>query len=88
LAIEQAGSTEGVDIQAAIRDVANAPGVEIKPGEWAKAVEAIANGEDIDYVGASGSLELDEQGDVAGAFAHWAIQDGAIVTVKVFEPQL
>jgi len=88
LAIEQAGSTEGVDIQAAIRDVANAPGVEIKPGEWAKAVEAIANGEDIDYVGASGSLEFDEQGDVAGAFAHWAIQDGSIVTVKVFEPQL
>ena len=87
LAIEQAGSTDGADVQAAIRDVANAPGVEIKPGEWAKAVEAIANGEDVDYVGASGSLEFDDQGDVSGAFAHWAIQNGEIVTVKVFEPE-
>lgn len=88
LAIQQAGSTEGPAIQQAIRSVANAPGVEILPGEWAKAVEAIANGEDIDYTGASGSLEFDEQGDVAGAFAHWEIQNGEIVTVKVFEPEL
>jgi ABC-type branched-subunit amino acid transport system substrate-binding protein len=88
LAIQQAGSTEGAAIQSTIRDVANAPGVEIRPGEWAKAVEAIANGEDIDYTGASGSLEFDDQGDVAGAFAHWAIQNGEIVTVEVFEPEL
>lgn len=88
LAIEQAGSTDGAAVQAAIREVANAPGVEIRPGEWQKAVEAIANGEDVDYTGASGSLEFDDQGDVAGAFAHWAIQNGEIVTVKVFEPEL
>lgn len=88
LAIQQAGNTDGPAIQAAMRQVANAPGIEIRPGEWAKAVEAIANGEDIDYTGASGSLEFDEQGDVAGAFAHWAIQDGEIVTVEVFEPEL
>jgi hypothetical protein len=71
-----------------MREVANAPGIEIRPGEWDKAVEAIANGEDIDYTGASGSLEFDEQGDVAGAFAHWAIQNGEIVTVEVFEPEM
>lgn len=88
LAIEQAGSTDGEAVQAAIRKVANAPGTEIKPGEWAKAVEAIANGEDIDYVGASGSAEFDAQGDVAGSFAHWAIEGGEIVTVKVFEPEM
>jgi len=87
LAIAQAGSTDGADVQSAIRDVANAPGVEIKPGEWAKAAEAIANGEEVDYVGASGSLEFDDQGDVSGAFAHWAIQNGEIVTVEVFEPE-
>lgn len=88
LAIEQAGSTDGPAVQAAIRDVANAPGIEIRPGEWEKAVAAIANNEDIDYTGASGSLNFDEQGDVAGAFAHWAIQNGEIVTVEVFEPEL
>jgi len=88
LAIEQAGTTDGSAVRDAMRDVANAPGIEIKPGEWAKAVEAIANGEDIDYVGASGSINFDDQGDVAGAFAHWEIQGGEIVTVKVFEPTL
>ncbi|MEL6384397.1 MAG: ABC transporter substrate-binding protein [Cyanobacteria bacterium J06626_18] len=88
LALEKAGDTDGTAVRDAIREVANAPGVEIKPGEWAKAVEAIANGEDIDYVGASGSVDLDDNGDVAGSFAHWAIQEGEIVTVEVFEPEL
>ena len=88
LAIEQAGNTDGPAIRDALRDVANAPGVVIEPGEWAKAAAAIANGEDIDYVGASGSCELDENGDVAGSFAHWAIENGEIVTVKIFEPDI
>ncbi|MGF1521386.1 MAG: ABC transporter substrate-binding protein [Leptolyngbyaceae cyanobacterium] len=88
LALEKAGDTDGTAVRDAMREVANAPGVEIKPGEWAKAVEAIANGEDIDYVGASGSIDLDDNGDVAGSFAHWAIQGGEIVTVEVFEPEL
>jgi branched-chain amino acid transport system substrate-binding protein len=55
LAIEQAGSTDGSSIKTAIREVANAPGIEIRPGEWTQAVEAIASGEDIDYTGASGT---------------------------------
>ena len=88
LALEKAGNTDGIAVRDAMREVANAPGVEIKPGEWAKAAEAIANGEDIDYVGASGSVDLDDNGDVAGSFAHWAIQGGEIVTVEVFEPEL
>lgn len=86
LAIEQAGTTEGPAIRDALREVANAPGMEIKPGEWAKAVTAIQNGEDIDFTGASGDLELDENGDVGGSFAHWAIENGEIATVKVFKP--
>ena len=88
LAIEKAGDTDGASIRDALRDVANGPGIEIGPGEWAKATAAIANGDDIDYVGASGSCDLDENGDVAGSFAHWAIENGEIVTVKVFEPEI
>ncbi|MBE7386244.1 MAG: ABC transporter substrate-binding protein [Leptolyngbya sp. SIO1E4] len=88
LALEKAGGTDGTAIRDAMREVASAPGIEIKPGEWAKAVEAIANGEDIDYVGASGSIDFDDNGDVAGSFAHWAIEGGEIVTVEVFEPEL
>lgn len=87
MAIEQAGSTDGTAIRDALRQVANAPGEPINPGEWAKAIAAIQNGEAIDYTGASGNLEFDDNGDVGGSFAHWAIESGEIVTVEVFEPE-
>ena len=69
LAIEKAGSADRGMISAALRDVANAPGTVIRPGEWAKAKEAIAAGEDINYQGASGAIEFDENGDVAGTYS-------------------
>lgn len=86
LAAEKAGSTDGTAVRDALREVANPPGAQILPGEWAKAKEMLGKGEDIDYVGASGSQNFDQQGDVAGTFAHWVIEDGQIKTVKVFEP--
>ena len=68
LAIEQAGSTDRAGIAAALRSVANAPGTIIRPGQWAEALAAIAAGEDINYEGASGAIEFDENGDVAGIY--------------------
>ena len=87
LAIQKAGSTDGTAIRDALRQVANPPGTEILPGEWAKAVELLKKGEDINYTGASGSLDFDEKGDVAGTFAHWTFKGGKIVDLKVFEPK-
>ena len=69
LAIEKAGSADRSKIGPALREVANAPGTVIRPGEWAKAKAAIAAGEDINYEGASGSIEFDENGDVAGVYS-------------------
>ena len=67
LAIEKAGAADRGKISAALREVANAPGMVIRPGEWQKAREAIAAGEDINYEGASGAIEFDANGDVTGA---------------------
>ena len=67
LAIENAGAADRSKISAALREVANAPGMVIRPGEWQKAREAIAAGEDINYQGATGDIEFDANGDVAGA---------------------
>jgi len=86
LAAEKAGSTDPRTIRDALRVVCNPPGEKILPGEWLKARRLLADGKDIDYVGASGSVDLDQAGDVSGTFAHWMIKDGKIVTVKVFEP--
>ncbi|MEO1199479.1 MAG: ABC transporter substrate-binding protein [Pseudomonadota bacterium] len=69
MAIEKAGSTDRDAISAALREVANAPGVEIFPGEWEKAKAAIANGEDVNYQGATGEIEFDDNGDVAGIYS-------------------
>lgn len=84
LAIEKAGSTDGTKIRDAIRDVASPPGVVVGPGEFAKAKELLAAGKDINYEGAAGSQDFDENGDVAGTFEHWEIKGEAIETVKIF----
>ena len=69
LAIEKAGAADRSKIAAALREVANAPGEVIRPGEWAKAKQLIAEGKDINYEGASGNVDFDENGDVAGIYA-------------------
>jgi len=69
LAIEKAGSTDRSAISAALREVANAPGEVIIPGEWEKAKALIAAGEDINYTGATGEIEFDVNGDVAGLYS-------------------
>ena len=69
LAIEKAGAADRSKISAALREVANAPGTVIRPGEWEKAKAAIAAGENINYEGASGAIEFDANGDVAGTYS-------------------
>jgi len=86
MAAEAAQSTNGKDVRDQLRKVANPPGEPILPGEWAKAKKLIDAGKDVDYKGASGSIDFDKNGDVSGTFAHWVIKDGKIETVKVFEP--
>jgi len=83
LAAQKVGSTDRRAIRDNLRAVANPPGEVILPGEWAKAVELLAAGQDINYEGASGSVDFDDNGDVPGTIGHWEIQDGAIVDVRV-----
>jgi branched-chain amino acid transport system substrate-binding protein len=85
LAIEKNGSASRDGVSAALRDVASAPGEIIYPGEWSKALEILAAGGDIDYEGASGSHDFDENGDVAGIIVEYAIESGAWVEVGVVE---
>jgi ABC-type branched-subunit amino acid transport system substrate-binding protein len=87
LALEKAGAGDRAKIHAALREVANPPGEKILPGEFAKAKELIAAGTDIDYVGAAGEQNFNDQGDVGGTFAHWTMETGEITTVKVFAPE-
>lgn len=66
LAIEKNGSAEREGLNKALREVATEPGEVILPGEWEKAKKLIADGKDINYEGAAGTAEFDENGDVPG----------------------
>ena len=85
LAIEKNGSADRTGLSTALREVANAPGEIILPGEWEKAVSLIADGTDINYQGASGVIEFDENGDVPGAIEWFMIEDGAQVSQGLIE---
>ncbi|WP_444985314.1 ABC transporter substrate-binding protein [Halomonas mongoliensis] len=86
LAIEQNGSAEREGLSAALRSVSSAPGEIILPGEWEKAVELIAQGVEINYEGASGSHEFDENGDVPGVVVEMVVEDGRFVSKGFVEP--
>jgi ABC-type branched-subunit amino acid transport system substrate-binding protein len=91
LAAEQADSVDAAAIRDELREVANDPGTVITPGAegWQTAVTAIDAGEDIDYEGASGAVEFDENGDIAqGVIEVWQVEGEEIVTVETREVDL
>jgi branched-chain amino acid transport system substrate-binding protein len=77
LAIEHAGSDDREAIAASLRAIASGPGVIILPGQWAEAKVLLAAGFNINYEGAAGNQDFDENGDVAGNFSKSTIVDGA-----------
>ncbi len=85
LAVEKAGSADRASVAAALRDVASAPGEIILPGEWEKAKQAIAEGKDVNYEGASGSHEFDAAGDVPGLVVEMKVEGGSFVEVGIVE---
>ena len=82
LAMQKAGSAERSASQPAVMDVANAPGEKIFPGELEKALTIIAEGGDVDYVGAT-DVEFTEVGEAAGAYKEVEVKDGAFATLSV-----
>jgi branched-chain amino acid transport system substrate-binding protein len=84
LAVEKNGNTRD-GLSAAVRDVSSAPGEIILPGEWEKAKALIAAGSDINYEGAGGSHEFDENGDVPGTIVEMLATDGSFSEVGQLE---
>jgi len=69
LAAVSAGSTDGQEMADALVDITAPGGTEYSWQQLPEAIEALQNGDDIDYTGASGALDLDENGDAtAGVY--------------------
>jgi ABC-type branched-subunit amino acid transport system substrate-binding protein len=88
LAAEKAGTTtDSAAIRDALRDVANPPGEVVGPGvdSIKRALYLIQQGEDINYEGAGGSQDFDENGDVISTIEIWKIEGGAVVSTGRYE---
>ncbi|WP_309083805.1 ABC transporter substrate-binding protein [Chelativorans sp.] len=87
LAMEQAGKADGTAIRDNIRKVTGGEGEPVYPGAegFKKAKQLIAEGKPIRYVGATGPLEFDENGDVTGPYLIWGVKDGALVTLDKWD---
>ena len=82
LAMAKGGEATRESVAKNVMDVANAPGEKILPGEFAKALDILAEGGDIDYVGAT-NVELIGPGEAAGSYRYYSISDGAYETIDI-----
>ena len=77
LAAESAESNAGDAIAAKLRDVAGPPGTEVT--DVCQGIELLGQGEEINYQGASGNVDIDENGDVVGVYDVWSVKaDGRL----------
>jgi ABC-type branched-subunit amino acid transport system substrate-binding protein len=78
LAAVAAGSTDGADMAEVVQDVSAPEGDQYTWEELPDAIEALQNGDDIDYQGASGPVDMDENGDAtAGVYDVYEFKNGA-----------
>jgi branched-chain amino acid transport system substrate-binding protein len=80
LAMQAAGSSDPSVYKDHVMNVANGPGEEIYPGDLARALELLRDGQEVDYVGAT-AVELIGPGESAGSYREIEIADGQISEV-------
>jgi neutral amino acid transport system substrate-binding protein len=83
LAAEAAKANTGEAIKSKIREVAGGPGKDVT--DVCEGLALLRKGEKINYQGASGNVDIDENGDVVGSYDVWKVQpEGSLkVTGKV-----
>jgi ABC-type branched-subunit amino acid transport system substrate-binding protein len=95
LAAVAAGSTDGQEMADGLRDITNAPGTKFTWQQLPDAIRALQNGDDIDFVGAAGEIDLDENGDpTKGVYDVYRIENADfspirqvdVTDVEIIEP--
>jgi branched-chain amino acid transport system substrate-binding protein len=79
LAAVAAGSTDGQAMADKVQDISAPPGTPYTFEQLPEAIKALENGEDIDYQGASGAIDMDQNGDAtAGVYDIYQYKGDAI----------
>lgn len=77
LANAAAGENDGPAVRDEMENVANPGGTEVTPDNLAEGIEMAANGDEIQYSGASSSVDFDENGDMtAVTYEYFQFQEG------------
>ena len=77
LAAVAAGSTDGKEMADQLQDITAAPGTKYTWEQLPEAIKALHDGEDIDYVGAAGEIDLDDNGDpTKGVYDVYRVEGG------------
>lgn len=85
LAAQASGANTGEAIQGKLREVANGPGTEVS--DVCEGLKLLKEGKKINYQGASGNVDVDENGDVVGVYDVWRVEtDGKLKTVDKVTP--
>ncbi len=73
-----------------LREVATPPGTAVGTGidGLKQALALLKAGTPVDYIGASGSVDFDSNGDVVGAMEIWCYEKGQIVTKEIQQPEM
>ena len=79
LAAQAAKANTGEGIKSKLREVANAPGTEVT--DVCQGLQLLGQGQDINYQGASGNVDIDENGDVVGSYDVWTVKDDGKLAV-------
>jgi branched-chain amino acid transport system substrate-binding protein len=77
LAAQSAGSSDSSAIRDAIYEVSRPGGTEVTSFE--EGLSAINAGDEINYEGVTGSLDMDDAGDVPGSYIRWVVEGGEYV---------
>jgi hypothetical protein len=85
--MEDPSRVRGEDIRKTMSKLNDPDGIEVGvgPSEFAKAVRAIARGQAINYQGASGPCDFDENGRARNEIAHWIVEDGQDTDLAVYD---
>lgn len=86
LAAQAAKANTGEGIQSKLREVANSPGTEVS--DVCEGLKLLRDGQDINYQGASGNVDVDQNGDVVGVYDVWTVgEDGKLAVIDQVSPQ-
>ncbi len=87
LALEIGDQSDMNDIALKMREIASPPGISFGPLDYLKAKELLLAGEEVDYQGASGPLDFQENGQIAGTKVQFYYWDDQAVPVVLSSAQ-